>query len=113
LAAQAHLIRSRAGMRLIAQLTIFNSGDFDRLRLYLAENYAPAAFDVQPLEARLDALRADFAAFGRLRIDRVIGAGEHQVIVALEAERGGFVLAQMVVSADYPHAVTHYAQGSV
>src|SRR5690242_7659375 len=50
---QALLVPSNAGMRLIAQLSIFNKGDFNRLRDYISENYAPEALEFASAKARL------------------------------------------------------------
>lgn len=114
MSAQAHLTGSSAGIRLIALLTLYNRGDFDRLRAYIADSYSPAALDEQPAETRLDALRAAYAAWGKLRIEQVVGVGQYQAIVVAQAQRdGGHYLLQLAVEQDYPHRVTLYAWNAV
>jgi len=104
-APQSVLIPSNAGMRLIAQLTIFNKGDFNRLRDYITENYAPEALEVAATKARLVEFKAVYRMSGKLRIDRVIAADKHQALAVVEGEKGDFYMVQMVVSEDYPHKV--------
>jgi hypothetical protein len=112
--ARQHLITSHAGIRLIAQLTIFNKGDFDRLRAYLHDNYAEETFNDISAKTRLAELKAIYRMNGKMRIEQVVAAGEYEVIVALVAERGEAVyLTQMAVQEDYPHKVTFFAQGKM
>ncbi len=112
--AKQHLITSHAGIRLIAQLTIFNKGDFDRLRAYLQDNYAEEAFADIGVKTRMAELKAIYRMNGKMRIEQVIAAGEYEAIVALVAERGDAVyLTQMAVQEDYPHKVTFFNQGKM
>ncbi len=104
-APQTLLVPSNAGMRLIAQLTIFNKGDFARLRDYISENYDPAALEFASAKARLVEFKAVFRMSGKMRIDRVIATDKHQSLVVVEGERGDFYMMQMIVSEDYPHKV--------
>ena len=104
-APQALLVPSNAGMRLIAQLTIFNKGDFNRLRDYITENYVPEALEFASAKARLVEFKAVFRMSGKMRIDRVIAADKHQALVVVEGERGDFYMMQVTVSEDYPHKV--------
>jgi hypothetical protein len=104
-APQALLVPSNAGMRLIAQLTIFNKGDFNRLRDYITENYAPEALEFASAKARLVEFKAVFRMSGKMRIDRVIAADKHQALVVVEGEHGDFYMMQVTVSEDYPHKV--------
>ena len=104
-APQALLVPSNAGMRLIAQLTIFNKGDFTRLRDYITENYAPEALEVASAKARLVEFKAIYNMSGKMRIDRVVAADKHQALVVVEGERGDFYMLQLTVSEDYPHKV--------
>lgn len=112
--AKQHLVTSHAGIRLIAQLTIFNRGDFARLRTYLEENYAEEAFTDIAARTRLAELKAIYRIDGRMRVEQVVAVGEYQVIVALEAERSQmFYLTHMNVQEDYPHKVTFFAQAKM
>jgi hypothetical protein len=112
--AKQHLITSHAGIRLIAQLTIFNKGDFDRLKAYLQDNYAEEAFSDIGVKTRMAELKAIYRMNGKMRVEQVVAAGEYEVIVALVAERGEAVyLTQMAVQEDYPHKVTFFSQGKM
>src|SRR5450432_2431594 len=97
---------SQAGMRFIAQMTIYNSGKFDRLRTFLVESYHPDLLAQESVEDRLGAFRAQYDSLGRIRVRQVIGTGEHHVIVLLEAERlEGYWLVDLTVEEDYPHRI--------
>ncbi len=102
---QALLIPSNAGMRVIAQLSIFNKGDFNRLRDYITENYTPEALEFTAAKARLVEFKAIFRVSGKLRIDRVVAIDKHQALVVVEGERGDFYMVQLTVSEDYPHKI--------
>lgn len=102
---QALLVPSNAGMRLIAQLSIFNKGDFNRLRDYISENYAPEALEFASAKARLVEFKAVYKMSGKMRVNRVIAVDKHQALVVVEGERGDFYMVQVTVSEDYPHKV--------
>ncbi|MBI1282172.1 MAG: hypothetical protein GC179_28860 [Anaerolineaceae bacterium] len=102
---QALLVPSNAGMRLIAQLSIFNKGDFNRLRDYISENFAPEALEFASAKARLVEFKAVYKMSGKMRINRVIAVDKHQALVVVEGERGDFYMIQVTVSEDYPHKV--------
>jgi hypothetical protein len=100
---------SQAGMRFIAQMTIFNSGNFERLRTFIAESYHPDLLEQKPATARLGDFRNDFAMMGKVRVRQVVGTGKHHVIVLLEAEHDeGFFLSELKVEGDYPHRIVEY-----
>ncbi len=103
------LVTSNAGMRLIAQQTLLNRGDFERLRDFITESYAPPALAMQSDEARLNDLRTLAAEAGKLRVYQVIGTDKHRVIVLLEGERASALyMTQLAVEEDYPHRITEY-----
>ena len=102
---QALLVPSNAGMRLIAQLSIFNKADFNRLRDYITENYAPDALEFASAKARLVEFKAVYKMSGKMRIERVIAVDKHQALVVVEGERGDVYMIQVTVSEDYPHKV--------
>ncbi len=102
---QALLVPSNAGMRLIAQLSIFNKGDFNRLRDYITENYDPLALEFASAKARLVEFKAVYKMSGKMRIDRIIAVDKHQSLVVVESEHGDFYMLQVTVSEDYPHKV--------
>ena len=93
-------------MRLIAQMTIYNSGDFERLRTYILESYHPDALTNESVEERLAVFREQYETIGKVRIRQVIGSGKHHVIVMLETEREeGYLLNELKVAEDYPHRI--------
>ena len=104
------LVTSSAGIRLIAQQTLYNKGDFERLRGYIAENYAESALESQPAADRLADLRVLSGQAGKLRVAQVVGASKHQVVVVMEAQQGdSYYLTQLAVEEDYPHKITLYS----
>jgi hypothetical protein len=105
-----YLVQSQAGMRFIAQMTIYNSGKFDRLRTFIRESYLPALLEAEPISARLAAFRLLHKTLGRLRVRQVVGAGKHHILVLLEAEQTpDLFMQEMIVEEDYPHRITHYS----
>ncbi|MEZ4671194.1 MAG: hypothetical protein R3E39_25085 [Anaerolineae bacterium] len=90
-APQAHLIPSNAGMRLIAQTSLFNKGDFERLRTFITESYADIALEAISVKARLAELKAMYRMAGKMRIDRVVAVDKHTALVILETERAVFI----------------------
>ncbi len=109
-----YLIQSQAGMRFIAQMTIYNSGKFDRLRTFIRESYLPALLEAEPVAARLAAFRLWYKTLGRLRVRQVVGAGKHHILVLLEAEHTpDLFLQEIMVEEDYPHRITHYTHRTV
>lgn len=103
------LTTSNAGMRLIALTTILNQGDFTRLRSYIADHYQAGALAETPVSMRLAELKAVHRIAGKLRIAQVIAADKHQVIAAVESERGQQFIARVTVEADYPHKILDYS----
>lgn len=105
---QAAIKGSSAGMRLIAQTTIFNQGDFTRLRGYITDNYDETALAEIPLSARLAELKATYRVAGRLRVQQVIAIDKHRAVVMMESEKGGMFAAQILVGEEYPHKILGY-----
>jgi len=103
------LTRSHAGMRLIAQTTLYNRGDLERLRAYLADYYHPAALEVQSAKDRLLELKMTYRLAGKLRVHQIVAADEHHVVVMLRGQKNnGLYLADMAVEEAYPHQVIQY-----
>ena len=103
---RATLAGSQAGMRFIAQMTIYNSGDFERMRSFIVESYSPDLVEPDSVDERLEDFRAQRAAVGKLRVRQVVGTGKYHVIVLLEAEQGeDFILSELKVEEDYPHRI--------
>jgi hypothetical protein len=100
---------SQAGMRFIAQMTIYNSGDSERLARFIEESYHPDALTEEPLAERLDDFLYQQETLGRVKVRQVIGTGKHHVLIMVEAERvSDHFLNEMKVEEDYPHRVTEF-----
>lgn len=106
---QAALGKSHAGLRLIAQLRLFNQADFPRLRKFITEGYHAEALEEQRLSERLAALRLLHAEHGRLRVNQAIAVDPHHVVVMAQTERGGYVLLDLMVEEEYPHRITAFS----
>lgn len=104
------LVASQAGMRLIAQQTLLNAGDGERVRTFIADHYAAPALEAQDTEARL----ADLLALGRLRVHQVLATDKHRVVVLMQAQRDeALYLVELAVEEDYPHKITEYSHRSL
>ncbi len=99
------LIRSHAGMRLIALAALYNKGDFERLHAYIDDHFTADALATEKTAARLQALREQFEAGGKVRVQQVIAHGPYQVVVMMASERGLVILEDLQVEADYPHKI--------
>jgi hypothetical protein len=99
---------SSAGMRLIAQTTIFNGKDFARLRQYITDNYHEVLLSEIPVSTWLAEMKAVYRLAGKLRVGQVVGISKYQAIVTMESEHGGRYLVQITVEEDYPHKVLGY-----
>ncbi len=100
---------SQAGMRFIAQMTIYNSGNFERLRQFVDESYDAYALEEQSAEARVEEFRQRYETLGKLRVQQLIGTGKHHVIVLLRAQNDDeFYLNQLKVDEEYPHLIIEY-----
>lgn len=103
------LVRTAVGRRLIAFYTLFNSGKFERLREFLAENLTAEALAEIPVEERLNQIQADYSQSGRLRVRQVMATDDHHVVLLVQAERDDFIYYdEMRVTEDYPHKVMTY-----
>jgi hypothetical protein len=101
---------SQAGMRFIAQTTIFNSGDFERMHAYIVDSYHPDLLAEEPLAERLDDFQYQREVLGRLKVVQLLGTGKHHVIVLMEAELSDdYILNDLQVEEDYPHRIIGYS----
>ncbi len=104
---KATLRLSNAGMRLIAQQTLLNNGDAERLRVFITDSYAASALESQPVVSRL----ADLQALGKLRVFQVLAADKHRVVLLMQAQRDdALYMVELAVEEDYPHKITQYSQ---
>jgi hypothetical protein len=107
---QRILAGSNAGMRLIAQTSIYNSGDFARLEQYFRDNYTAAQLDEEPAERRAQAWQIVHEQIGRLRVRQVLGVDKHHVVALMTCEQhpGLLYLNEVMVEEPYPHKVSLY-----
>lgn len=103
------LQKSQAGMRFIAQMTIYNSGNFQRMRTFIREGYHATAMESVSLAERIAIFRQTYAALGRLRVRQIIASDPHHIVVLMEAEKSDdLFLNDLEVDSEYPHAIIHY-----
>ncbi len=100
---------SQAGMRFIAQTHIYNGGNWERLRQFIADSYHDERLAEHSVEGRLQMFQTTQEKAGRMRVKQVVAANEHQIVVITEAEKDGdFFLVELLVEEDYPHKITGY-----
>ena len=100
---------SQAGMRFIAQMHIFNSGDDDRLRTFIADSYHADALASNDQQARFEFLSQWRDQVGRVRVQQVMATSEHAVIVILNTEQSDeYYYTELHVEADYPHRIVGF-----
>ena len=105
---QNPLVTSNAGMRAIAQTTLYNKGDFARLRQFIEQNYDEEMLAEVGAGVRLAEMKATYRLAGRLKIEQVIGIDKHRALIAVSAEHGGMYAMQMIVAEPYPHKILAY-----
>lgn len=100
---------SQAGMRFIAQMTIYNSQKWERLEQFIGDSYFSEQLELQDIGSRLQVFKTTFERIGRLKVKQVLAANEHHVIVILETEKSAdFFYVEVQVEDDYPHKITYY-----
>ncbi len=103
------LKRSSAGMRLIAQMTLYNRGDTQRLEEFITQSYSDALLETQPVAERVTAQRDLLDAVGKLRLYQVLAVDKHKVVVLLQPQASAdFYYVELAVEEDYPHRITQY-----
>ncbi|MCY3832572.1 MAG: hypothetical protein OXG85_06115 [Chloroflexi bacterium] len=101
---------SKAGRRFIAQMRLYNEGDFWKLRGYLRAGYYDLALLESPVERRLLDLKATRRLHGRLKVDHVEVTDDYGIQLLMSGEKNGSRLRlKMNVNGSYPHQVTHYS----
>ncbi|MCS6834781.1 MAG: hypothetical protein NZ750_02040 [Anaerolineae bacterium] len=101
------LQRSQAGMRFIAQTSIYNQANWPRLAQFIRESYAPVLLEERNVAERLADFQAWQAQMGRMRVKQVLASNEHHVVVALEVEReANLYYLELQCEGDYPHLIT-------
>ncbi len=100
---------SQAGMRFIAQMTIYNSGNFERLRQFINESYHADLSAERDVDARIEDFRQRYETVGKLQVQQVIATGKQVVVILLKAEKDDeFYLNELKVEEDYPHQIIEY-----
>lgn len=103
------LIQSQAGMRFIAQMTLYNSGNAERLAGFITNSYHETALQERPADVRLGDMRAMLAQHGKGRVYQVLATDKHQVVVLMQMQQTkALYMAEMIVEEDYPHRITTY-----
>jgi hypothetical protein len=104
------LRKSQAGMRFIAQMHIYNGGDWGRLDAFIRDSYHSDMLEAQNAVERIQILMNVYDKLGRVKVKQVVGTSEHQALVVIEAEKtDSFYLVEMKVEEDYPHKVTYFS----
>src|SRR5688572_10171720 len=80
------LRKSQAGMRFIAQMHIYNGGDWGRLDAFIRDSYHNDMLEAQSVIERIQILMNVYDKLGRVKVKQVVGTSEHQAIVVIEAE---------------------------
>ena len=107
------LARSHAGIRLIVLATLYNQGDFTRIRAYLREHFLPLALEQEPVALRIANLREQFRAQGKVRVKQVVAYDKHHVVVLLATQNGGTILEDLTVQEEYPHKISAHTRQMV
>ncbi len=103
-----------AGIRLIAQMTIYNSGDFDRLRRLIEDSYSDDLLGLRDTGDWMAMFEDLHSRVGRLRVTQVLALDKYQVVVLMLAQNdGAFYIHDLKVDPEYPHKVIGYSQYAV
>jgi hypothetical protein len=100
---------SNAGMRFIAQMTIFNSDNAERLRQFISDSYHDNLLAAQSVDIRLADFQALLIASGKMKVKQVVGTDKHRAVVIMETQQTDeFYYVELQVEEDYPHKIIHY-----
>jgi len=101
---------SKAGRRFIAQMTLYNAGDFERLRQFMHSGYDDIVLMSNPVDRRLLDLKAARKLHGRLKVAAVESAEEYALQLVMASEKGTARLRlKLIVGENYPHQIKHYS----
>jgi len=102
--------QSKAGRRFIAQMNMYNSGDFERLEDFMRGGYYDLILMENPIERRVFDLKMTRKLHGRLKVAEVESAEEYSIALIMSTEKNDKRLhLKMVVDENYPHQITHYS----
>lgn len=100
---------SQAGMRFIAQMTIYNAEKWERLETFIGDSYHDDLLEQMNTESRLNMFKTTYDKVGKMRVKQVMATNEHHVIVVMETEHtDDFFYIELKCEDDYPHKITHY-----
>lgn len=103
------LKQTAVGMRLIAQTTFYNSGNFSRLRTFFEESYAPTLLEEQPAVARVAVLKAQYRLAGKQKVIQVIAIDKYEAAVLMQQEKTqDYLVVVMAVEEEYPHRIVRF-----
>lgn len=103
-----------AGIRLIAQMTIYNNGNFERLRRFIEESYSDDLLGLRDTAEWMTMFQDLHERLGKLRVTQVLALDKYQVVVLMTAQNdGGFYIHDLKVDPEYPHKVIGYNQYAV
>lgn len=103
------LSKTAAGMRLIAQTTLYNAHNAQRFETFIASSYHPSLLEQQDTPARLQAFESLYAMLGRWKIKQTLATNKHHVIVVFSTEHTpDFYYCELEVEEDYPHRIIAY-----
>lgn len=108
------LMKTAAGRRLIAYLTIFNKGNMDRINDYIRDNYSDQAFETRSQDEWLQWTEDIQTQVSKLRIHQVVAADDHHVVVLVQAQKdSAFYMCDYKVDDEFPHKVLTYTHQAV
>ena len=100
---------SQAGMRFIAQMTIYNRYNWERLEQFIRDSYHPDQLAQQDVASRLQVFKTTAEKIGRMKVKQVLATNEYHVIVIMETEKSDdFFYTEVKVEDDYPHHIIFY-----
>ncbi len=103
------LTTNPAGMRLIAQMTLYNASKWDRLDRYIADSYSEPLLAAVSVPERLQAFTADYQVMGRLKVGQVLALDKYHVVVLMQSEVGDMLqVHDLTVEEEHPHKITDY-----
>lgn len=103
------LRKSQSGMRFIAQMTIYNTANWERLAQFIEDSYHADVLAQQSAQSRLQVFQTTYERVGRMRVKQVIATNEHHSVIAMETERtAALFYVELRVEEDYPHQITFY-----
>lgn len=106
---KAALIKTPAGMRFVAYLSLMNKQDYDRLETYINESFHEMILMTIPTKSRVLDAKATIKLNGRLKVKEILHVQDQLVGVALESEKqSGLLYCEIGIQEEYPHLVSHY-----